>query len=266
MPKLDFRKLLLCFALTAFVTVLSACGGTEPVTLRLEGAVGTYTQQEVIGSGDSSLGTVFILKLEDAGGALPTEDAAVTISGPEGWNGNQSLTFEYPTESYWVIAPEAGAPPVAGSYQVEVTLGEEMLEQTLTLSDPDEQLELATITASFSEGATPVVDVAWSPISGATGYYVRLFDGTTAAQVKPDTYTLDTSVQFQADDLNTERTYVAAVYSANIDTVTNDPRLPAQFNMSDSLAVVSSTGDSLQSLQVAEPLRLERDKLTTRRP
>ena len=262
----NLRKLFHPIALTALLTVLSACGGTEPVTLRLEGAVGTYMQQEAIGSKDSSLGTVFILKLEDSDGALPTEDAAVTISGPEGWNGSQPLTFEYPAESYWVIAPEVDAPPVTGSYQVELTLGEEMLEQSLTLTNPDEQLELATITASFSEEVTPVVDVAWSPVSGATGYYVRLFDGTTAAQVKPDTYTLDTSVQFQADDLNPERTYVAAVYSANIDTVTNDPRLPTQFNMSDSLAVVSSTGSNLQGLQVAEPLRLERHKLTTRRP
>ena len=244
--KLHHPFQILLFALLLF---LNACSET-PSSLHFEGAVGTYSQQLQSGASDVQVGTVFILKLKGGEGLLLERDAFVTVTGPEGWNGGEEMSFVYPAGSFWAIAPRPETAPLAGAYTVTVTQSGVVLERSLLLTNPLERLETTPITLS-REGDG--LEVTWTPVAGARGYYVRLFDGVTGAQVFPDRYTLATSLAFEG--VEAEGEYVAALYSTNIDTVTDNPNLPPQFNMSDSLARTSGAGVTGLSSVGVEPER-----------
>ena len=125
----------------------------------------------------------------------------------------------------------------------------------MTLSDTSQQLGVTELSATFSTETENAVDVEWSPVTNAQGYYLRLFDGATGSQVAPDVYITEPSGQIVASQLDEGRTYVVGVYSTSIDTVVDDPELPQQFNMSDSVAVVTQTAEP--NAELAAPRKLE---------
>ena len=243
------------------VFILTACESSKLNTFTLESSVGTYQQQLEVGSTTTQTGTVFIVKLKTASGNLVQSDASITITGPQGWNADAPATFTYPAGSYWAIAPEVAAIPVTGTYEVAATLTGSTFTQDVTLSDASQQLGVTELSATFSPKTENTVDVEWSPVANAQGYYLRLFDGATGSQVAAEVYTTKTSEQITTSQIDERRTYVVAVYSTSIDTVVDDPTLPEQFNMSDSVAVVTAAETDADFLNLKAP---ERDSLSVR--
>ena len=216
--------------------LLASCGSSERIKVHLVASVGTYTQQVQLGSSDTVVGTSLMVKLQ---GDSSDEAITLTLTGPKSWNGGKPYTFIYPAGSEWVVMAEAELPPLAGEYLLEADLDKQQLSRTVELMDATTQLELTDITATLvAQDATSTVDITWTPVAGANGYFVKLLNGETGAQVVPTVYTLETEAQFDVSSAPSPD-YVVAVYSMNVDTVTGNPALPAQFNLSDSIAVVT---------------------------
>ena len=91
------------------------------------------------------------------------------------------------------------------------------------------------------------VEVNWTPVLNAAGYFIRIFDGETGEPMLPDAYTLNTSARFDATTLTTDDLIVAA-YATTFDTVADDPQLLPQFSLSDSIAVVGMSAEETGQL------------------
>ncbi len=229
-------KFWLFVALSLF---LAGCGSGSTPSLRLEVAAGTYTQQRQLGSSEVAFGTALIVKLRTS----RAQAATMTLTGPESWNGGAPYTFTYPVGSDWVVVAEAEVPPVEGEYRLEASVGEERVMHTVKLNSISEELELTNITAMLNAQAeAPTVEVKWTPVPNAKGYFARLFDAETGMQAVSDIYTIQTEARFDVSTRAEGATYVAAVYSATVDTVSDDPPLPDRFHLSDSIAMVERVG------------------------
>jgi hypothetical protein len=205
------------------VTVLSAC--TRAPTYTLEASIGTYLQQTEAGSSNTRLGTVLVLKLREDG-EPPKTSLGFKLTGPTGFT---PLEETYPAGSEWIVVPLLKVTPLAGTYQVEIASG---LTQTLELKDVSQTLPLANITATL-ENST--VNVSWESVVDAVGYYVKLFNTNGGSRVGAIQYTLSAQVQFaNAPKSN----YAVGVFATNFDTVSDNPTLPVQIMMSDSISPV----------------------------
>jgi hypothetical protein len=212
------------------VMILSACARVPIYTL--EASLGTYLRQSDIGSPTTTVGTVLVLKLRE-GGDLPKTSVDFTLTGPTGFT---PLKERYPAGVDWIVVPMRDNTPFAGEYQLELSSG---LTQKLSLKDASQTLALTTITATL-ENTT--VNVSWESVPGAVGYYVNLFNTNGGSKAKPTQYTLATQAQFTAVS---KSNYAVGVYALNFDTVTDNPILPAQVNMSDSVAAVVQSNSQL---------------------
>jgi hypothetical protein len=207
--------------------VLGSC--TSGPNYTLESSLGTYLRQREVGSSNTQLGTVFVIKLREDNN--PTKQTVnFTITGPTGF---ASIKESYAAGSDWVIVPAPDATPLVGQYRIELSSG---LTQTLELQDASQTLALATIITTLENGT---VNVSWTSVAGAVGYYVRLFNTANGSRVAPTVYTLSTQTLFQNV---TQGSFAVAVYAANFDTVTDNPPLPARVNVSDSIGVVVQGG------------------------
>ncbi len=225
------------------VTVLSAC--TRAPSYTLEASIGTYLQQTEAGSSNTRFGTVLVLKLREDG-EPPKTSVGFKLTGPTGFT---PLEETYPAGSEWIVVPLLKVTPSVGAYQVELSSG---MTQTLELKDASQTLPLANITATL-ENTT--VNVAWESVTGAVGYYVRLFNTSNGSQVGSTVYTLSSQTQFQNI---TSGNFAVAIYAANFDTVTDNPTFPAQVNMSDSIATIlqnTSSGSRLTGLRAATTVK-----------
>ena len=245
---------------------LAGCGSGSTPSLHLEAAAGTYTQQRQLGSSEVAFGTALIVKLRTS----RAQAATMTLTGPESWNGGAPYTFTYPAGSDWVVVAEAEVPPVEGEYRLEASVGEERVVHTVKLNSISEKLGLTNITATLNpQTETPTAEVKWAPVPNAKGYFARLFDAETGMQAVSDIYTTQTEARFDVSARAESVTYVAAVYSATVDTVSDDPPLPDQFHLSDSIAMVERVGtepDEPETLALQSEVKdLRRPSIITRR-
>jgi hypothetical protein len=208
-------------------------GCTRVPTYTLEASIGTYSQQREAGSSDTRLGTVLVIRLREDGNS-PKTSVAFTLAGPTGFT---PLKETYPAGSEWIVVPLLQNAPLAGQYRLELSSG---LTQTLELNDASQILPLTTITATLENNT---VNVSWENVAKAVGYYVRLFNTANGSQVGSTVYTLSTQAQFQNVTVGN---LAVVVYATNFDSVANDPSLPDQVLVSDSIASVKQ-GTGLQT-------------------
>jgi hypothetical protein len=237
-------------------TLLIACP-EPPLTHTLEASLGTYAQQASAGPVGTTLGTGIVVKLRSSNGELPARAASVTVRGPIAWNDSAAVTFIYPAGAYWVTAPQTKATPVAGSYIVETVVGEERLTSTVNISEKPEAIATTTITGTV-KGIAPnqTVSASWTPVPNATGYYARVIDGTLGVPASDDVYTLEPRATFSVGTLNPARAYFITVIATNYDTVMDNPVLPPELRMSDSIAGLS--------LEQSNTTRVQRDDTARR--
>lgn len=231
-----FRPLL--FVSSVLLFLLTACPDTGD-SLSVQASGGTYARQTNPGLSDVTLGTAIVVKLRTASGALVNAPVNVTITGPSGWNADRPSSFTYPAQAYWVVAPERAAPPIAGNYTVQANLKGQAITSNFAIAAASQTLELATITATV-QGTAPNqnVQASWSAITDAAGYYARVLNGTTLVPASDDVYTLEAKASMPVGTLQADAAYFTVVYAINFDSVAENPSLPAQFNLSDSLAAV----------------------------
>jgi hypothetical protein len=231
-----FRPLL--FISSVLVVLLTACPDTGG-SLSLQASGGTYARQTNPGLSEVTLGTAIVVKLRTASGDLVNTPVNVTITGPSGWNADRPSSFTYPAQAFWVVAPERAAPPIAGNYTVQANSKGQAITSNFSIADASQKLELATITATV-QGSAPNqnVEASWSAITNAAGYYARVLNGTTLVPASDDVYTLEAKAKMPVGTLQADAAYFTVVYAINFDSVAENPNLPTQFNLSDSLAVV----------------------------
>lgn len=247
----------LCISTLVF---LAACSrGEAPSQLQI--ALGPYTQQLELGSSNAEIGTALVVKLQRD----LDEASTLTLYGPENWNGGVPYRVTYPVGADWIIASEVDIAPVAGEYRLEAQIGEKTLERIFVLGDVNARLELTKISvALINEEMQRSVEVSWTPVPNTRGYFVRLFDGETGQPVLPDVYTLSTSTRFDVSTLNATD-FVVGVYSTTFNTVTEDPDLPEQFALSDSIAVVTTPPEDIEALSTeATQVRPQRLSVTVK--
>ena len=247
-----------CLALLALTAVLAGCNA-DPV-LTLNGSLGTYRYQVTPGQPDAKIGTALLLKLR-LGAARVASNANVTVTGPATWNGGQPLRFTYPAGSDWVLSPETEIPPVAGAYTITASAASERGNPTqsiaLNLSDPSATLEFPAIT--LKDISRSSFNATWTAVPGASGYIARVFNGTDNIFLSAPQYLSATSAGFPIAgatlDLSPNKNNLLVVNAANFDTVTDDPALPAQVNLSDSAAFIQQpqTASARASRRVAIP-------------
>ena len=262
------RKIVaIMIGLIGLTLLLTACPGIPIPGYVLEVSGGTYTQQQQIDSKDVVVGTSVIVKLRTGSGDLVSSKGTVTIHGPQGWNADAAATFSYPTRAYWAVSSVLKAVPVAGDYQVDVVLGNEKVTGKFSIADPTLQLPLADITLNL-QGDAPnqIVQINWNTVPSALGYYTRVMDGTTGTTASGVIYTLTNKAEVLVGTLNPAHQYYAVVYAASVDTETNEPTLPTQFNVSDSFAAINQLGisSSHQGHTRARIQTLERDGFQAR--
>ncbi len=209
---------------------------------RLPSAPTSNLQQREAGSSTTRLGTVLVLKLREDDGLSKTS-VAFTLIGPTGFT---PLKETYPAGSDWIVVPLLKTPPLVGEYQIELSSG---LIQTLELKDASQTLALTNITAMLENNT---VNVSWESVVGAVGYYVRLFNTANGSQAALTVYTLSTAAQFS--NVATGN-YSVVVYAANFDTVSEQPSLPDQLAMSDSITSVvqSNLSTTIHALEIERP-------------
>ncbi len=238
------RSQMTIFALIGLT--LSACNSyPEPnPNLTIEASGGVYTQQLQPNSSDTRLGTAIVVKLRIPSGRT-VKDAAVRITGPNGWNQNQPARFTYPAAADWVIAPEIMAVPVTGTYDVAVTLAsaEAPISSSIRFEIQD-----ATTPGTL---ATPIVlsnvsragaSADWTDVPGTVGYYTRIVNITDGVKDSSEVYTLESKAVIpeagQSMDLDPNKAHDLLVFATTLDTVKADPVLPAVFKVSESFEAV----------------------------
>jgi hypothetical protein len=218
------------------VSVVILAGCSQGPKYVLESSVGTYLQQINPGSSDTKLGTVFVIKLQTDVGERSSTEAKVSITGPKSWNADQAFMFTQPP-SFYTIAPNVDANPLTGAYTITVDIAGQRLEQQLTLATINNQLPLATISATVQPTK---VDVTWETITGARSYYAKLLNTASGRQVGETLYTLSTQTTFTDSLIVANGNYAVALYAANFDTTLENPDLPEALAFSDSIASVQS--------------------------
>jgi hypothetical protein len=227
-------------SLALLILLMSACSPhlTQYV---LEVSGGTYAQQQNLGSTDVSLGTSIVVKVRTETGASTTKNASVVLRGPAGWNGDKVSPFVYPAQAVWVVAPVVTATPVAGQYQIDVSIDGQVFSKTFAIADAAKHLELTTISASL-EGNAPnqMAHLTWIAVPNATGYYAKVIDTTSGFAISGVSYSLEPHADVMLETLNPSHAYAAVVYAASMDTVSDNPSLPSQFDVSDSFAALNA--------------------------
>jgi hypothetical protein len=223
---------------------LTACNtNPEPnPNLLIEASGGVYTQQLQPGSSDVRLGTAMVVKLRVPTGRT-TKDAAVRITGPSGWNQNQPARFTYPAGADWVISPEVLAAPLAGTYDVAVTLAntEAPISSSIRFEIQDATTPGALATPiALSNVSRAGASADWADVPGALGYYARIVNITDGVKDSGEVYTLESKAVFpevggQTMDLDPNKAHDLVVYATTLDTVKADPVLPAVFKVAESV-------------------------------
>jgi hypothetical protein len=221
--------------------LLTACP-SEPLPI-VSGAIGTYNYQITPNQPETQIGTAITLKLRLSSNRT-TAPASISVTGPSGWNNNQSLNFIYPTGSDWVLSPEQDIPAIAGEYSITTSIisNNQTVKNTIKLTLTDATTVLPLTTISLSEITRNSVTGTWTLVENAQGYFSRIINATDAVSITNPIYSITPNAVFplvnQSLDLNPSKTNVFVVNSTNFDTVITDPVLPSQINYSDSAAFI----------------------------
>jgi hypothetical protein len=217
------------------VTIAITCAGNEcgsttgppPITI----AGGTWNASEGE-SGSTVIGTAFLFNPSPGGDALNS----LTITGPSGWNGNDSVVLSSPFYHPSGMGPGlamfwGGIEPVTGTYQASGAgssnhTGTTAIVTESTLPTPD----ITDVSEDFEQGD---VTVTWTDPVGAQSYLVRVsgvpFEtyGVTGEEVVPSGTTNHT---LHGLDLNSGQEYQVTVFAFSSDIYTGTFSSP--FNMS----------------------------------
>ncbi|PYE51048.1 Ig-like domain-containing protein [Deinococcus yavapaiensis] len=162
------------------VTITASTGSvTRSVQLDTYGldlAVGTYNL--AVTDTPTIFGTIFA-KVRRPDGTAPTPAAAVTLTGPTGWNNNQTVTLNVPAinlPNKTFTAATYASPAVAGTYRATTTINGEVYEDTAVL-DVAQVLPTPT-NVTVTAASTTSVSATWNAVPGATTYYLQVYDCT----------------------------------------------------------------------------------------
>jgi hypothetical protein len=205
-------------------------------------------QQKAVGSTEARLGTGVTLALRNAG-VPPSQALELTLTGPSGWNDEESIKLSYPAGAEWIVQPLFGASPLAGQYTVTGTVAGQAVQARFTLVDAAQTLPL--LEGSFKRTNT-ALELSWNAVSGAKSYLGQLTDATEDTVVA-EGYTLESRLILNPPMLNPAHSYYAVLYAANFDTTSANPTWPVQLQISDSLV-----GLSLNSLSGPQGSRFAR--------
>jgi hypothetical protein len=249
----------------ASMLLLSACGGTPILPFKLEASTGTYRYQLGANTQDSKLGTAFIVKVRNPDGSRPTLDVPIRIAGSSIWNGGLPVDLIYPKFAYWVMVSRVDAVPLVEPFRVFVNSTRATGEVQVQISDPTKQLELATIRSQVADKVDgQQINADWDAVPNAIGYLARLMDGTDGIPVADNQYTLANQASFNVTALNLAHAHFVVVMSSTINTVADDPQLPTQFDVSDSLTELNQTtvaGLQPKATRQAQAKRLRDDTI-----
>jgi hypothetical protein len=240
---------MICSKITTFAFIglaLTACNSyPDPnPNLIIEASGGVYTQQLQPNSSETRLGTAMVVKLRVPSGRT-LKDAAVRITGPNGWNQNQPARFTFPAGADWVIAPKIMAVPVAGTYDVAVTLAnaEAPISSSIRFEIQDATTPGALATPiALTNVSRAGASADWADVAGAVGYYARIVNITDGVKDSSEVYTLESKAAIpetgQSVDLDPNKAHDLVVFATTLDTVKADPILPAVFKVSESFEAV----------------------------
>jgi hypothetical protein len=184
--------------------LLAACGEqrttpttTLPPPATLDLMVGTLNR----GTGQGN-GTHVVVYVSFAEKPSDT-DLSVSLTGPAGWNGNQSITFNTADKAFlidygWRAFPVFTADAKAGEYKLGVTLKGQAYSKSDTLTDPS--FSLAPPTLTLSSSTKTQVDATWSAVAGAASYTIGLFKGNYEQQI--GVYQATKATSFSLTNLN----------------------------------------------------------------
>ena len=220
------------------ITIAVTCAGNEcgsttgppPITI----AGGTWNDSDGE-SGSTIIGTAFLFNPSPGGDALNS----LTITGPSGWNGNDSVVLSSPFYHPPGMGPGLAMfwdtiDPVSGTYQASGVgssnhTGTTAIVTESTLPTPD----ITEFGPSYSEEpGGDTVSVDWTDPVGAQSYLVRVspnpFDNSiTGEQVVPSG---TTSLTLEGLDLAPGQEYQVTVFAFSSDIYTGTFSSP--FNMS----------------------------------
>jgi hypothetical protein len=225
----------LSLPLTLFLT---ACGEVSQTITTTPPLVGS-TFEIVAGSATSNdwrfpyTFTAFALLPYDSS-TIPTSDVSVSVTGPEGWNGNRPLTF---TVTKGEFTPEVvrllpTIPLVSGMYKATALVnGKTYVSETLV----DNSLTLQTTTVDFSLSGKSA-NLSWSEVASAKSY--RAFLGASDINLRGER-TLRLTSQFNLSFSPAE--YTGRVLALNYNTTAKNLKRPLpqlMVSMSESAATV----------------------------
>jgi hypothetical protein len=112
MKYINTRLSILSLALLAF---LASCNQT-PIPPSMTAVVGTYNYQIQPGQPNVLLGSSILVRLRSATNERVQENYSIQIRGTNGWNGDKSLTIEYPKNADWILYNNQNIPAVNGQF------------------------------------------------------------------------------------------------------------------------------------------------------
>ncbi|MEX2540388.1 MAG: hypothetical protein WD314_01220 [Trueperaceae bacterium] len=223
------RRPWLLLSIPIALLLVSACTtttGTGTDTTDFRASAGTLAYET--GNG---LSLIYLFDLDQA----PADgEIEVTITGPDGWNADQSLT----TTSFFTTAGNKWswrnltADAVDGTYTLTTQFDgrnyEEVLEvasdDVLVLPDPQTVLKQHDVVAA-----------TWPEVPSAASYYVQLYTDSNGHLPRGTlrAYTTSNSYTFSGLSLTAGTTYYLGVQTMSSDFSESNPKLPAgQFNTS----------------------------------
>ncbi len=244
--------------ITAFlITLLTACStGSETPDSKAAFQVAAGTMDYPGGVG---LSTLYTFDLEEGS----TGDIEVTVSGPEGWNNDKSLTtissFNRAGDHWsWrnLISDNEGndLPLVTGVYSFETTVNGVPYSANVSV---DAQQILPPPTDIAINATDSRVDVTWKPAEGANSYFLDIFatDGTLKRGVRKG-YTNTTTYMFDDISLINGKEYIVGIQALPVDFVEGPVMLPEGAFNSSYMAQnfsLSSSQTSLRPVSLHQP-------------
>lgn len=186
--------------------LLASCNTVQSPNNAVQFSAGTYNVQ-----GNATPGTALLLRLMP-GGARPTQDVPVTVTGPSGWNSGAPLTLTYRANEpvFWSLRTTAA---VSGTYTATVQVSGQTYTATTSV-DASSRLDVPG-NVMVTESANQSFTVSWQAVNGAAAYLervIRVIDNAPD-EVVPGTsvYTTGTSVTLPESALALNTTYTATV-------------------------------------------------------
>jgi hypothetical protein len=205
--------------------------GLPESTNTLEGSVGTYNHN------GGNLGTSVFLKIRGLDGKPPSNHLLVKISGPAGWNADQSKLIVYPANSNWRGIGLARIAPVTGSYSISTSIGGKIYAATVRLEDPTDRVGSPTL---IVEATAFEVGLSWAQPPGAHTCTARILEEEPRGNYRtsPVLPASTTGYTFTGLNLDPLKQNWATLFCHNFDISSKSPTFPKQANTAYSWQVI----------------------------